>query len=315
MTPLDQLDLSHARVLDGGMATELERLGSDISGPLWSAHVLRDSPQSIEAVHASYLEAGADCLLTASYQVSRQGFSEAGYSVAETAEALRQSVRLAELARSRYQSRHPRPVLIAASLGPYGAALHNGAEYHGNYTISFQDLVQFHGERLAVLRDTNADLVAFETIPSREEAHAIIEALRRFPEMPAWISFTCRDDRHVAHGELLNDCASMLEPNPQIVAIGVNCTAPRFLTPLLAGLRSVTRKPIVAYPNSGETWDAACRCWHGTSDPAEFGTLARQWLQAGASLIGGCCRTGPEHIRAIHAALVGETAPPGNHPL
>lgn len=303
MRLVSELEFSRVRVLDGGMATELERLGCDISGPLWSAHVLSDAPQTIEAVHRSYLDAGADILLTSSYQVSRLAYVEAGLSAKDADHALRQSVRLAEHARATYQQVNPRPVLIAASLGPYGAALHNGSEYHGNYQCSFHDLVAFHAERIAVLRDSSADLLAFETVPSLEEARAIIEALHTFPEVPAWISFTCRDSRHIAHGETLRECAILLDSEAQVAAVGVNCTAPTLIASALLELRSATRKPLLTYPNSGETWDAACRCWRGKSDPIQFGDLARQWAAAGASSIGGCCRTGPEHIRAIRAAL------------
>ncbi len=170
-------DLRALRVLDGGMATELERRGCDISGPLWSAHVLDTAPEKIAQVHLDYLRAGADCISTVSYQVSAMGYAEFGRPAAEAANALRQSVAIAEATREEYRRESGRPVLIAASLGPYGAALHNGAEFHGRYSIRFDDLVAFHTERLAVVADTNADLVALETVPSLEEAQAIAAAL------------------------------------------------------------------------------------------------------------------------------------------
>ena len=155
MKPVQQLDLTGLHVLDGGMATELERKGFDLSGPLWSAYVLESSPEAIAAVHRDYLEAGADCLLTASYQVSAEGFQQIGRDARSAAEAaanaLRASVAIAEKVRSEYQAGTPRRIWIAASLGPYGAMLHDGAEYHGNYTCSFDDLVGFHSRRIAVL--------------------------------------------------------------------------------------------------------------------------------------------------------------------
>jgi S-methylmethionine-dependent homocysteine/selenocysteine methylase len=181
MKPVQQLDLSGLHVLDGGMATELERRGFNLAGPLWSAHVLESSPEAIAAVHHDYLEAGADCLLTASYQVSAEGFQQIGRDPQDAANAatgaLRASVAIAEKARCAYQAGSPRRVWIAASLGPYGAMLHNGAEYHGNYACSFDDLVRFHSRRIAVLAETNADFLAFESIPSLEEARAIVDAL------------------------------------------------------------------------------------------------------------------------------------------
>ena len=298
-----QLDITRLRVLDGGMATELERLGCDISGPLWSAHVLADSPGTIEAVHLSYLESGADCILTSSYQVSAMGYAESGQPPETAAAALRQSVGLAVAAREKYRKQSQRPIWIAASLGPYGASLHNGSEYHGNYDVSLADLVRFHAERLAVIETTEADFAALESIPSLEEAEAIVEALHQHPAIHGWLSFTCKDGEHVSHGEKLGHCAEFLDRQKQVIAIGINCTQPKFILPLIAELKQATQKPIVVYPNSGEGWDAEHRCWTGTSDAGFFAQLARDWSAAGAQIIGGCCRTGPEHIRAIRKAL------------
>ncbi len=220
MTPRDQLDIAKIHVLDGGMATELERRGCDISGPLWSAHVLANSPETIEAVHLSYLEAGADCILTASYQVSAMGYAEIGQPPEAAAAALRQSVDLAVATRARYRRESSRPVWVAVSLGPYGAALHDGSEYHGNYDIGFGDLVRFHAERLAVIEDTKADFVALESVPSLEEAEAIVEALHQHPSVHGWISFTCKDEQHISHGEKLAHCAEFLDKQKQVVAVG-----------------------------------------------------------------------------------------------
>ncbi len=307
MTAIEKLELTDARVLDGGMATELERLGCDLSGPLWSARVLRERPEQIQAVHASYLDAGADCLLTASYQVSAEAFLDAGLPAAEAdraaAESLRTSVHLAERARADFARQSPRKILIAASLGPYGAALHNGAEFHGRYDVSFEALVSFHARRLAVLKETNADLIAFETVPSLEEAGAIVAALERYPEMAAWVSFTCKDEGRVAHGERLSACAALLDAARQVVAVGINCTPPALVTGLIGEVKRSTAKPIVVYPNSGETWRAEDRSWSGDAEASVFSWLAAEWSRAGASLIGGCCRTGPGHIRNIAGSL------------
>jgi homocysteine S-methyltransferase len=305
MTPLKKLDLSGLHVLDGGMATELERQGFDLSGPLWSAHVLESSPEAIAAVHRGYLEAGADCLLTASYQVSAEGLRALGQSPQEAtlsaAMALRTAVALAEKVRNEYQAISPRTIWIAASLGPYGAMLHNGAEYHGNYACSFEELVEFHRRRIAVLAETNADFLALESIPSLEEARAIVAALHRYPDVAAYLSFTCRDGMHVSHGETLRACAELLEQQPQVVGIGINCTTPKLIGSLIDELAQVTSKPIIVYPNSGEEWDAVHRCWRGDGQAQPFGDLAQSWRSAGAQWIGGCCRTGPEHVRAVAA--------------
>jgi len=310
MTPRDQLQFEAARILDGGMATELEFLGADISGPLWSAHVLEDAPDKVIAVHRAYLEAGADVLLTASYQVSRKAYAEFGLDLSRADAALLRSVELAISAREEFACHaQGREVLIAASLGPYGAALHNGAEYHGNYDCTFADLVQFHQERIAVLAQSDADLLAFETLPSLQEANAIGEALKPWPNLAAWLTFNCPDSRaanlQVGHGEPLRDCARIAASFPQTIAVGINCTQPRWLPSLIVELRAASDKPIVVYPNSGEGWDAEARSWiqtRGTSDPARFGQQALEWYAAGAQVVGGCCRTRPEHIRQVAAA-------------
>jgi homocysteine S-methyltransferase len=291
-------------VLDGGMASELEYLGANIDGPLWSAHVLEDAPEKVIAVHRAYIEAGAQCILTASYQVSRMGYAEFGLSPERADGALLRAVRLARRAAAELPRRR---VVVAASLGPYGAALHNGAEYHGNYGVSFGDLVEFHRGRIRVLAEAGGDapdLLAFETLPSLEEAEAIGEALEPWPNITAWLCFTCKDELHVAHGELLSDCARAVARFPQAIAIGVNCTHPALMPALIGELRQASDKPIVVYPNSGEGWDAAARCWTGTGDPKSYGIQAADWFKAGAQIVGGCCRTRPEHIR-----LVAQVAP------
>lgn len=296
--------LTDAHILDGGMASELEYLGADINGPLWSAHVLEDSPEKIIAVHRAYIDAGADIIETAGYQVSRMGYAEVGLDPARADSALLRSVALAREAAAFYPDRR---ILIAASFGPYGAALHNGAEYHGNYTCTFDDLVQFHRQRIDVLAAAppaeSPDLLAFETLPSLAEAEAIGQALATHPELAAWFSFTCRGQQHVAHGELLCQCATAVAAFPQTIAIGVNCTHPFFISSLIAELRAASDKPILVYPNSGEGWDAQHRCWIGTSDPEAYAVKAAEWFAAGAQIIGGCCRTRPAHIRQVAQIL------------
>ncbi|HWT65618.1 MAG TPA: homocysteine S-methyltransferase [Terracidiphilus sp.] len=292
--------LNGIRVLDGGFATELEYQGADISGPLWSAHVLEDAPEKIAAVHRAYILAGAEIIATASYQVSRQGYVEYGLTAAQADRALLRSVELARTAASEFPDRR---VLVAASLGPYGAMLHNGSEYHGNYGCTFDELVRYHRERIEVLAaappSSAPDLLAFETLPSLEEARAVGAALAAFPDLAVWLSFTCRDDAHIAHGELLRDCAAYAASLPQTVAIGINCTHPKWISPLIARVRSATAKPVVVYPNSGEEWNAEARCWTGKGDPESFGALAAEWRRTGAQIIGGCCRTRPAHIRQV----------------
>ncbi len=293
------------RVIDGGLASELEYQGARIDGPLWSAHVLEDEPEKLLVVHRAYIAAGAQCIATCSYQVSRMGYAEVGLPAERADAALLRSVELARRAAAEFPDRH---VLIAGSLGPYGAALHNGAEYTGDYDSSFIDLVRFHRERIEVFAgatgEQRPDLIAFETFPSLEEVRAVGEAMAPWPELKAWFSFSCRDDKHVSHGEPVADCAALVAGFPQTIAIGVNCVPPSWIPTLISGLRSASNKPIIVYPNSGEGWDAAGRCWTGTTDPEDFGAEAAKWFKAGAQMVGGCCRTRPAHIAAVARATV-----------
>lgn len=295
--------LRDIHVIDGGLASELEYLGARIDGPLWSAHVLEDEPEKVAAVHRAYIEAGSQCIATCSYQVSRLGYAEIGLPPERADVALLRSVALARSVVAEFPGRR---VLVAASLGPYGAALHNGAEYTGNYNCSYADLVHFHSERIEVLARATGpqapDLLAFETFPSLEEVRAVGEALAPWPALSAWFSFSCRDDKHVSHGEPLADCASLVATLPQTVAIGVNCVPPHWLPSLIAELRAASGKLVLVYPNSGEGWNAAARCWTGTSDPADFGAMAAEWFAAGAQIVGGCCRTRPVHVHEVAQA-------------
>ena len=297
MAKRERVSLADLRVLDGGMASELEHLGADINGPLWSAQVLEDAPEKIVAVHRAYIEAGADIIETASYQVSRGGYAEVGLDSSRADNALLRCVALAREAAAHFSDRR---ILVAASLGPYGAVLHNGAEYHGNYDCSFANLIAFHRDRIEVLARAEGreapDLLAFETLPSLAEAEAIGQALAPYPELAVWFSFTCRDGQHVVHGELLRQCAAAVAGYPQTVAIGVNCTHPKFIPALIGVLRSASEKPVIVYPNSGEGWDPERRSWTGMGDSAGYGDLAKIWRAAGAQIIGGCCRTRPAHI-------------------
>ncbi len=304
--------LRQLHILDGGLASELEYLGADINGPLWSAHILEDSPEKIIAVHRAYITAGAEIIETASYQVSRIGYAECGLPSQSADTALLRSISLARAAAAEFPNRK---VLIAASLGPYGAMLHNGAEYHGNYACTFDDLVAFHRVRIEVLASAQGqdspDLLAFETLPSLAEAEAIGQALAPHPEISAWFTFTCPDQQHVAHGELLHECAAAVARFPQTVAIGVNCTHPSLIVALIPELRSASDSPVIVYPNSGEGWDATARSWAGKADPAAFGAMAAQWFDAGAQIVGGCCRTRPAHIRQV-AEAAGQAFTCGN---
>jgi homocysteine S-methyltransferase len=291
-------------VLDGGLATELSERGFDLSDALWSARVLVDAPDAIEAVHLDYFEAGADIAISASYQASHGGFAARGLSPEESTRLLQRSVELACRARDRYHAQHPgarRDLLVAASVGPYGATRHDGSEYHGNYGVDEAALAAFHRSRLAALVAAEPDLLACETIPSLVEARALVRELRTHRHVRAWLSFTCRDGAHTSAGDAIADCARFLDGEPQVVAVGINCVAPELVAPLVRRIAAVSRKPIVVYPNSGEMWNASARGWEGTA--SRFTDHLDEWLDAGARWVGGCCRTTPADIRVVRARV------------
>jgi homocysteine S-methyltransferase len=306
MTQLDELLLRHRVViLDGGLATELERRGADLNDPLWSARLLLDAPELIRQVHLDYYAAGADVATTASYQASFDGFAHRGLDAAAAAALMRRSVELARQAREMICADpalcagRARP-LVAASVGPYGATLHDGSEYRGAYGLDVEALMAFHRPRLAVLASAGADLLACETLPCLDEAVALARLLPQFPQVQAWISFSCRDGAHVSQGESLAECVDAIAGCAQVVAVGVNCTAPRHVASLVEIAASRTAKPIVVYPNSGERYDASTMCWHGGGAGAmTLAEHAGQWYRLGARLIGGCCRTTPKDIRGL----------------
>lgn len=293
-----------ALILDGGLATELERRGHDLSDELWSARLLRDAPDAIRQVHLDYYWAGADCCASASYQATLPGFMRRDMTAEQAGDLLRLSVQLVREARDAFwavesnRERRLRP-LAAASVGPYGAYLADGSEYTGAYDLDEAGLAAFHRERWAILAGSGADLLACETLPSLVEARALAGLLAETPDVWAWFSFSCRDGAHISDGTPLADCAAMLSGYERVAAIGINCTPPRFIPDLIRAVSAATTKPIIVYPNSGETYDPAGKRWLGESVPAEFGTYSREWRKLGAGLIGGCCRTTPAHIRQI----------------
>ncbi|KAF5727050.1 Homocysteine S-methyltransferase 2 [Tripterygium wilfordii] len=317
-------------VIDGGLATELERHGADLNDPLWSAKCLLTSPHLIRTVHLDYLEAGADIIISASYQATIQGFEERGFSREEGEALLKKSVEIASEARAIYYERcieasgactggekvlKHRPILVAASVGSYGAYLADGSEYSGNYgeAITLETLKDFHRRRVQVLAESGADLIAFETIPNKLEAQAYAELLEEeVIKIPAWFSFNSKDGVNVVSGDSLTECASIAESCKKVVAVGINCTPPRFIHGLLLALKKVTTKPILIYPNSGESYDPDKKEWvqnTGVSDK-DFVSYVDVWCDVGAALVGGCCRTTPDTIRAVYRTLSSRFVPP-----
>ncbi|MFF2774638.1 homocysteine S-methyltransferase [Streptomyces sp. NPDC058052] len=279
-------------VLDGGLSNQLEAEGCDLSDALWSARLLADAPDRIEAAHAAYVRAGAQVLITSSYQATYEGFARRGLDPAATTALLRRSVSLAEAAGAGRR-------WVAASVGPYGAMLADGSEYRGRYGLSVRQLESFHRPRVEALAAAGPDVLALETVPDADEAEALLRAADGCG-VPVWLSYTVAGGRTRA-GQDLADAFAVAAGNDQVVAVGVNCCDPAEAAGAVASAVAATGKPGVAYPNSGERWDARAGGWRGRTafGPAEAPALATAWATAGARLIGGCCRVGPGTIAAL----------------
>ncbi|GHE37881.1 homocysteine S-methyltransferase [Streptomyces longispororuber] len=290
-------------VLDGGLSNQLQAAGHDLSDDLWSARLLAERPDAVRDAHRAYYEAGADVVITASYQATFEGFARHGVDAVSTAELLRLSVTLAREAA--VLTGAGRPLWVAASAGPYGAMLADGSEYRGNYGLDAAALERFHRPRLEVLSAAAPDVLALETVPDTVEARALLRAVRGLG-VPAWLSYSVAGGRTRA-GQPLAEAFALAADADEVVAVGVNCCDPRDAEAAVELAARVTGKPVVVYPNSGETWDAAARAWRG---PSRFEPGAvRRWRQAGARLIGGCCRVGPDAIARVAAEVHGPAAP------
>ncbi|KAL1303495.1 hypothetical protein AAFC00_006872 [Neodothiora populina] len=297
-------------VLDGALATELEARGLDLSSSLWSAKALQQSPELIYSVHLDYFRSGADVAITASYQATPLGLEKhLGMSVEDSIQLIRKSVELAQQARDatleeeRVQNpgMQARKMFVAGSVGPYGAYLADGSEYRGDYSISDQEMKAFHRPRIQALADAGVDVLACETIPSFAEVKALLDLLQtEFPQLSAWLSYTVRDPTHLSDGTPLADVTAATNKVDQIIAVGVNCIPERDVSSVLKHLSMHTTKPLIAYPNSGEQWNAEARSWSGQrAQDNERAHDLKEWFNSGARLIGGCCRTGPEDIKVI----------------
>ncbi|MFF9339999.1 homocysteine S-methyltransferase [Streptomyces sp. NPDC014773] len=279
-------------VLDGGLSNQLEDQGCDLSDALWSARLLADAPEQVEAAHTAYVRAGAEVLITAGYQATYEGFARRGLDRAATTALLRRSVSLA--GQAGWGSGW-----VAASVGPYGAMLADGSEYRGRYGLSVRELERFHRPRVEALAAAGPDVLALETVPDADEAEALLRAVAGCG-VPVWLSYTVAGGRTRA-GQGLAEAFAVAAGNDQVVAVGVNCCDPAEALGALAVAAETTGKPGVVYPNSGERWDARSRAWRGGTafGPAEAPGLAEAWAAAGARLIGGCCRVGPGTIAAL----------------
>lgn len=284
-------------MLDGGLATQIEAGGHSLHPTLWSAGLLHSDPEVITEAHRAFVNAGAEVIASASYQGSVAGFMSIGLSRSAAEALLLGSVTLARDAAA------DRPeTLVAASLGPWGAAQADGSEYTGDYQATAEELDSFHRERLELMDQSKADVLALETIPNLQEARVLAECLRHV-DTPAWVSFCCRDGASLSDGTPIEAAARLFTDHPRVLALGVNCMAPGHIPRLLRRLQAASTLPILVYPNSGEQYDAIDRCWIGEVAPGLAGTAALDWIAQGARGVGGCCRMGAGHIKAMSQAI------------
>ncbi|EHJ53031.1 homocysteine S-methyltransferase [Streptococcus macacae] len=300
-------------ILHGALGTELEFLGYDVSGKLWSAKYLLKDPQLIQDIHETYLKAGSDIITSSSYQASVLGLCDYGLDYEEALNVIALTVQLAKKARENVWStltekeKKARPYpLISGDVGPYAAYLADGSEYSGNYgSISKETLKDFHRPRLAVLVDEECDLLALETIPNYLEVQALSELLQEeFPAVEAYISFTAQTKDSISDGTAIEKVAQLVDRSPQILALGINCSSPLIYKSLLQKIAAITEKPLVTYPNSGEIYDGKHQNW--TKAAASSGSLLENtltWYKLGAKILGGCCRTRPADIKNLNQGL------------
>ena len=293
-------------IIDGALASELQRRGCDLNDSLWSAKVLIEQPELIQQVHYDYFVAGADCAITASYQATPMGFAKKGIELEESIKLIKTSVKLAQQAKMQYLNdiKQDKALLIAGSVGPYGAYLANGSEYTGDYQLSESEFIAFHKDRVTALIDAGVDILACETMPSFLEIKALVKLIQQFPMVNCWFSLTLEDQQHISDGTPLTEVIEYLNSIEQIVSVGINCIALEKVTPALEVLSKLTSKPLIVYPNSGEQYDPTTKQWHKNHHHnCTFANQLDTWIKLGAKLIGGCCQTTPEDIVEIHQLL------------
>ncbi len=272
--------------LDGGLSTALENNGNKLTTSLWTGELILAKPSEITKAHLDFISVGSEIIITSSYQLSYLGCGKRGWSQAQTDDALRASTHLAKDA----VTASGKVVKVAASIGPYGAALADGSEYKGNYGITKSFLKDFHARRLEVLISTSPDLLALETMPDTFEVEVLLELLSDCP-IPYWVSYSCKAGNQTNAGQSFTEAVSLAK---NAMAVGINCTAPELITDLLLSAEGI--KPFVVYPNSGRSWNAKTKEWEGSSEAGFDDLLVKSWISAGAQIIGGCCGIGADEI-------------------
>lgn len=287
-------------VLDGAMSTPLEKLGADTNNDLWTAKALIDNEELVYEVHKMYFEAGADLIITDTYQANVQAFEKVGYSEKEARNLIKKAVKIAQKARDDYENRTGKHNYIAGTIGPYGAYLANGSEYRGDYELSAEEYQQFHLPRIEELVNAGVDILAIETQPKLDEVLAILELLKeKYPQQKVYVSYTLSDDDTISDGTPLPRAIHALEDYSQVIAVGINCVKLELVEPALKNMKEITDKHLIVYPNSSAVYDPKSKTWSQLKTSATFEELIPNWYEAGARIIGGCCTTGPKEIKAV----------------
>lgn len=287
-------------VLDGAMSTPLEKLGADTNNDLWTAKALIDNEELVYEVHKMYFEAGADLIITDTYQANVQAFEKVGYSEKEARNLIKKAVKIAQKARDDYENKTGKHNYIAGTIGPYGAYLANGSEYRGDYELSTKEYQQFHLPRIEELATTGVDILAIETQPKLDEVLAIIELLKeKYPQQKVYVSYTLSDDDTISDGTPLPRAIHALEDYLQVIAVGINCVKLELVEPALKNMKEITDKHLIVYPNSSAVYDPKSKTWSQPKTSATFEELIPNWYDAGARIIGGCCTTGPKEIKTV----------------
>lgn len=281
-----------ATKLDGGLSTALEGLGINLNTSLWTGELLRSNPKAIERAHRSFVDAGAEIIITSAYQISFSGCKERGWNESEVASALKLSTELAKSAAAGSEK-------VAASVGPYGAALADGSEYRGRYGVSYSKLREFHQRRLEILIETEPDFLALETMPDLQEVEVILELISEInARIPFWVSYSCNSENKTNANQRFSEAVELVSTNKDAFAVGVNCTAPSLISELLKTGNS--KLPYIVYPNAGRQWDANRKEWIGPNSGAFSSDLIADWIELGAQIIGGCCGVSPKDIESIN---------------
>ena len=291
---------NHTVVLDGAMSTPLERLGADTNNDLWTAKALIDNEELVYEVHKMYFEAGADLIITDTYQANVQAFEKVGYSEKEARNLIKKAVKIAQKARDDYENRTGKHNYIAGTIGPYGAYLANGSEYRGDYELSVEEYQQFHLPRIEELVNAGVDILAIETQPKLDEVLAILELLKeKYPQQKVYVSYTLSNDDTISDGTPLPRAIHALEDYSQVIAVGINCVKLELVEPALKNMKEITDKHLIVYPNSSAVYDPKSKTWSQPKTSATFEELIPNWYEAGARIIGGCCTTGPKEIKTV----------------